>query len=204
MANCPKCGSPKFRYELRSAGTKSSSSYYRTGVKNSWFLPAGEKTRKSERMQKAVGICPDCGYVEDKQQDQQIGLGCLALVVFVVCIGFIFLSMKQSTKDTATHNTVSSAFVEEQSDIDAMSYSDIASFEAALNDGEDVVGSVVTFTIADIAPDSKFGYNLQAGEHLNFCSDDDPKVSVGDTVTVKVTDVSNFLGSFVIRYTMRR
>ena len=204
MANCPKCGSPKFRYELRSAGTKSSSSYYRTGVKNSWFLPAGEKTRKSERKQKAVGICPDCGYIEDKQeqQDQQMAFGCLSLIVFIICLGALIniFSSKFSAKDTTVNPAVSSIIWQDSSEA---YYSKLSDFEAALNSGENVIGSTVRFTVQAIAPDSHFGYNLQAGEHLNFCSNDDPGIAVGDTITVKVTDVSTFLGSFVIEYTLK-
>lgn len=66
MADCPRCGSSRFHYELRSAGTKSKTNYYRTGVKDSWFLPAGQKKRSSDRQQKTVGFCPDCGYMTDK------------------------------------------------------------------------------------------------------------------------------------------
>ena len=73
MAICPNCGSDKFRYELRSAGTRSKSNYYRTGGDDSWIIPAGQKTYKSQRKDKAVGFCPDCGYIEDKQTQQKSG-----------------------------------------------------------------------------------------------------------------------------------
>ncbi len=66
MARCPRCGSYNARYELRAAGTDSKSSYYRTGVKKSWILPAGRKTYSSNRRQKSVGFCPDCGYKWDE------------------------------------------------------------------------------------------------------------------------------------------
>lgn len=73
MAICPNCGSDKFRYELRSAGTRSKSNYYRTGVDDSWIVPAGQKTYKSQRKDKTVGFCPDCGHIEDKQAQQKSG-----------------------------------------------------------------------------------------------------------------------------------
>lgn len=73
MGICPNCGSQRFRYELRDAGTRSKSNYYRTGVKNSWIVPSGQKTYNSQRKQKAVGFCPDCGYIEDKQAQQKSG-----------------------------------------------------------------------------------------------------------------------------------
>ncbi len=73
-------------------------------------------------------------------------------------------------------------------------------FETALNAGDDLTGKVVTFTVNELVPDSAFGYNLQAGEHLNFCSSKNPGVKAGETVTVKVTEVSSVLGSYIIEY----
>lgn len=85
----------------------------------------------------------------------------------------------------------------------AVDYESAASFEAALNSGADLIGSTVQFTVSAIVPDSAFGYNLQTGEHLNFCSSDNPGVSVGDTVIVEVVDVTKFLGSYIVRYDLR-
>ena len=79
-------------------------------------------------------------------------------------------------------------------------YENATVFEKALNDGEEVTDKIVTFTINELVPDSAFGYNLQTGEHLNFCSTDNPGVKVGDTITVKVTEVSSMLGSYIISY----
>lgn len=80
-------------------------------------------------------------------------------------------------------------------------YSDVESFEMDLNEGEDVSGKIVTFVVNKFVPNSVFGYNLQAGEHLNFCSLDHPgKIEVGDKLTVRVTSVKSFLGSFIIYY----
>ena len=81
-------------------------------------------------------------------------------------------------------------------------YEDEAIFETALNAGEDVTGKVVTFTVNKIVPDSAFGYNLQTGEHLNFCSEKNPGVDEGEMVTVRVTEVSSLLGSYIITYEM--
>lgn len=82
----------------------------------------------------------------------------------------------------------------------APDFEDTASFEAALNNGEDLVGKTVKITVDELVPDSAFGYNIQTGEHLNFCSPTNPGVSVGDTLTVKVTEVASILGSYVIYY----
>lgn len=79
-------------------------------------------------------------------------------------------------------------------------YDSISSFESALNDGDDVEGKTVEITVDEFVPDSAFGYNIQTGEHLNFCSLDNPGVKEGDTLIVKVTDVESVLGSFIIYY----
>jgi len=79
-------------------------------------------------------------------------------------------------------------------------YPNIEDFEAALNAGEDLIGKTVTFTVTTFVPNSAFGYNLQTGEHLNFCSITHPGVGEGDTITVKVTQVQSVLGSFIIYY----
>lgn len=81
-------------------------------------------------------------------------------------------------------------------------YEDVAAFESALNAGEDLTGKTVRFTVNVFEPASAFGYNMQTGEHLNFCSASNPKVSVGDTVTVKVEEVTSMLGSWIISYKM--
>ncbi|MBR1813832.1 MAG: hypothetical protein IJ773_08435 [Lachnospiraceae bacterium] len=82
----------------------------------------------------------------------------------------------------------------------AIDYTDVTAFETALRAGEDLTGKVVMFTVMDFKPDSAFGYNLMTGEHLNFCSSRNPGAKIGDTLTVKVTDVRSLLGSFIISY----
>ena len=82
-------------------------------------------------------------------------------------------------------------------------YADAASFEAALNDGTDVTGKTVQFTVTEFVPNSAFGYNMQTGEHLNFCSSSNPKVKAGDTVIVEVEEVKSVLGSYIISYKMK-
>lgn len=85
----------------------------------------------------------------------------------------------------------------------AKTYATAAEAETALNSGEDLTGSIITFTVDEFEPNSAFGYNMMTGEHLNFVSSSNPNVGVGDTVTVKVTSVSSTLGSFVINYEMQ-
>lgn len=79
-------------------------------------------------------------------------------------------------------------------------YEDAAALEAALNAGTDVTGKVVQFTVSEVVPNSAFGYNLQTGEHLNFCSDNNPNVAAGDTIKVEIKEVTSTLGSYIISY----
>ena len=79
-------------------------------------------------------------------------------------------------------------------------YENASDFEEALNDGIDMVGKIVYFEVREIRPDSAFGYNLIAGEHLNFCSTENPGVEVGDGLTIKVTEVRSIFGSYIIYY----
>ena len=82
----------------------------------------------------------------------------------------------------------------------SIDYPNVEDFELALNEGEDLTGKSVTFTVDDLVPNSAFGYNMQAGEHLNFCSSSNPNVKEGDTVTVKVIEISSLMGSYIIKY----
>lgn len=98
-------------------------------------------------------------------------------VVFVICI-LVFASCGSTKID----------------------YTTAEDLESALNAGEDASGKTVSAVIKEVVTNSAFGYNLQSGEHLNFCSDDDPKVSAGDTITVKIKSVKSTLGSYIISY----
>ena len=79
-------------------------------------------------------------------------------------------------------------------------YGDAEAFEAALNAGENLEGKIVQFEAVEIHPDSKLGYNVCAGEKLNFISSRNPDVKVGDTVIVKADSIENLLGSWIINY----
>lgn len=75
-----------------------------------------------------------------------------------------------------------------------------AEFEKALNNGDDVEGMTVEVEVFKLEPDSAFGYNIQAGDHLNFVSAVNPKVKEGDTIVLKVEKVASMFGSFIITY----
>ena len=79
-------------------------------------------------------------------------------------------------------------------------FPDAESFEAALNAGDDLTGKTVAITVTKFVPDSAFGYNIQTGEHLNFCSSKHPGVKEGDSLIVKVKEVNSIFGSYIITY----
>ena len=73
-------------------------------------------------------------------------------------------------------------------------------FEKSLVDGQSLDGKTVEITVKELNPESAFGYNIIAGEHLNFVSPSNPGVKVGDKLIVKVTGTRSVLGSWVIDY----
>ena len=79
-------------------------------------------------------------------------------------------------------------------------YDSAESFESALNDGADTTNKIVTFEVKEIAPDSAVGFNVQAGEHLNFKSKDAKEISNNEQVTVLVTNAKSKIGSWFIDY----
>ncbi|WP_292144778.1 hypothetical protein [Butyrivibrio sp.] len=81
-----------------------------------------------------------------------------------------------------------------------LDFGDAESFEAALNAGENLEGKTVRFYAAELHPDSAMGYNVWAGEHLNFISARNPDIKAGDTVDVKATEITSSLGSWFIKY----
>jgi predicted RNA-binding protein with TRAM domain len=73
-------------------------------------------------------------------------------------------------------------------------------FETALNKGDNLEGKTVSVTVNKLVPNSAFGYNIEAGKHLNFVSADNPNVKKGDKLILKVTKVASALGSYIISY----
>lgn len=76
-------------------------------------------------------------------------------------------------------------------------------FEEALNNGENLNGKIVSVKVNELIPDSAFGYNMHAGEHLNFVSSKNPDVEEGDEVVVEVVEVDSMMGSYIIEYEMK-
>lgn len=79
-------------------------------------------------------------------------------------------------------------------------YGDAESFEKALNEGKNLEGKIVCFVALEYHPNSAWGYNLWAGEHLNFVSSSQPDIKEGDTVIAKVITVESHFGSWIINY----
>lgn len=79
-------------------------------------------------------------------------------------------------------------------------YPDAASFEAALNSGENLEGKTVQFTAEKVIPNSALGYNVQAGNRLNFISSTNPDIKKGDIVTVRADTIVSLFGSWLIKY----
>lgn len=71
-------------------------------------------------------------------------------------------------------------------------YNDDKSFEAALNNGENVEGKIVSFEAVEVVPDSAMGYNIWGGEHLNFVPRESVDAKVGETITLRVIAVEKY------------
>lgn len=91
---CPKCGSEEIKFNLRSAGTESRSNYYRTGIKKSWFIPAGMKSRKSNRKHKVICVCQNCGHCWEKTGILDTVFG-IAVVIIVLSVVISLISPKE-------------------------------------------------------------------------------------------------------------
>ena len=124
------------------------------------------------------------------------------LFALVMCLSLTLCGCgsNEQTEDAGT----SSAETQQSEDVSTeevmIDYGDAESFEAALNEGKNLEGKVVRFVAGEFHPDSKLGYNVWAGEHLNFVSSRNPDIQEGDTVTVRTTTVENMMGSWVINY----
>ena len=135
------------------------------------------------------------------------------LIVLIICMS-VFLygcnSSNQQSEEVSSSQTQQSESEETYSSQTQKSeailkttidYGDAESFETALNMGKNLEGKVVQFTAQEFHPDSVLGYNIWAGEHLNFVSSDNPDVKQGDTLTVKATKIkSTKIGSWIIDY----
>lgn len=79
-------------------------------------------------------------------------------------------------------------------------YESAESFESALNSRIDVTNKIVSFEAINVAPDALAGFNIWAGEHLNFISKDAKDIFKNDQATVIVTNAIKIFGSWHIEY----
>lgn len=93
--------------------------------------------------------------------------------------------------DSAADGTEGVVHIDFKNDVD---------FEAALNRGENTIGKVVCFRVLSVHPNSAYGYNLWAGDHLNFITQNKVDPVQGDRVLAKVTGVYTKLKSWFISY----
>ena len=102
---------------------------------------------------------------------KKLTMGLLTIMLLLVGCG------ADSTNDSSAINEIKQSY--ENGNL-AVDYADAVSFEQALNDGEKVNGKIVQFDVVEYKPDSALGINCWAGEHLNFISENELDVNVGD------------------------
>ena len=116
----------------------------------------------------------------------------ITVTIIAVLILIIVVLSTPSKSDKKTESSTSSVTID---------YTSTEAFETALNNGEDLKGKTVSFTVDELHPNSPYGYNIWAGEHLNFVSKDNPNVNEGDIMTVRTTKIKkNILDSWIIKY----
>jgi len=125
------------------------------------------------------------------------------LCLSIMCLAVLLYGC--GSNGTATQSDSSVATEAQQKDVSepeevVIDYGDAESFEAALNEGKNLEGKVVRFTAREIHPNSAIGFNVWAGEHLNFVSSRNPDIEVNDTVTVRTTTIESISGSWIINY----
>lgn len=86
MATCPKCNGNNVKFHREPTGTSYHSCYRRTGVKDSWVLPAGIRNGRRKISHRTVGVCSDCGYTWEVAIESP-GFNGWKLLFILICIG---------------------------------------------------------------------------------------------------------------------
>lgn len=133
QVKCPSCGSENVKFNLRSAGTVSSTSYYRTGIKSSWFIPSGQKTHKSSRKHKVVCVCQDCGYLWDRKGQPSFLSQCVSILMLLFVLFVVFKACSGIKSNIRSSELESSTDIEQ---IWATEYTPLEEFEYYIDDGE--------------------------------------------------------------------
>lgn len=124
---------------------------------------------------------------------------CAVALAAIMCVILVGCGIKgeKKTVDSSDYQKLIESMKAGDYSID---FETAESFEAAINDGEDILGKVVKFTVSSIHPDSALGYTLWAGEHLNFVGEVAEDVGEGDTVIAVVNSIQDVVGSWAIGY----
>lgn len=132
---CPKCGSDQVKVELRSAGTTSKTNYYRTGVKKSWFIPSGYKTRESQRNYKSIAVCQNCGH------HWEVGTpGCLTTVIsWVIVIAILVVAFKACSGSSSNSSADSPSDETQRAPIWASGYTPLDQFTYSIENSAIII-----------------------------------------------------------------
>ena len=132
-----------------------------------------------------------------------IVLSCIALVISVIVLiaNIAAVPQEKKLKQELSQSEIDT-LVSQWENSNSVDYSTAEKLEKDLNKGKDAVGKTVTFEVLEVKPDSALGFNLYAGEHLNFTCKDSFNVKAGDKLTVLITYVGKVLGSWELHYVL--
>lgn len=116
-------------------------------------------------------------------------------IIFTVLLISAFCTVPTTNVVEVNNNEVEQYLSGEYS----IDYLSAESIESDLNEDEDIKNKIVRFSVKEYV-ESTFGYNAQAGEHLNFISEADLKLKENDEVVGKVTSFKKFLDTWIVYY----
>lgn len=120
--------------------------------------------------------------------------------VLIISILLIILSLAGCSDSKHVDNTqIVNEYISGSRTIDFL---DAETLELALNSGVNVNGKIASISTKEVEPKSAFGFNIIAGEHLNFVSEDMKDVNAKDKVILVVDSVKKKLGSWIIEYSL--
>lgn len=139
------------------------------------------------------------------------GINVKKLLSFLILFALVFLFVACDIEATPSNNDISSNGADANNTVSGnntptssdytITYDDATTFEDALNSGTKVKGKVVKFIVNEYKPDSTWGVNCWAGEHLNFISATELDVAKGDIIIGRITEEpSKSWGSWKISY----
>jgi hypothetical protein len=173
--------------------------YFSWQNEKGFFLYVGETTKDNYMLYKDA--CVAAGFTIDPYEYNTVysATNAEGYKVSLNYKGFDTFTLEFRVPES---NNEKSDNIEESDETEyTLDYSDVASFETALNEGEKVKGSIVRFEVNDYKPNSILGINCLAGEHLNFISEEELDVGKGNVITGRITEEpTKSLGSWVIFY----